>query len=355
MSRLSKVWLVLVCLLSYFSLGQAGCQTLNSRLTSQEDIDYLRSDLAHMRRDIEEIKKNLNPATPMPYQDILRNQAAQREALIELHEGQQRLESKTEETGYQLDTLRQEVTNLKLNVVSQLEAMRTSKVQTSPVVLSPTTPQQYNSAQQAPKLAPSFSVPAMQASQGAEASSAPKAPSPSGVPSPQVPEVPSVPSPPKIPPIPSVPQPAAVPSASASSGTAEKVASTKVPEIIDYTKLYDTAYEDYVRQSYPLARSEFEEYLRRFPETDLADNAQYWIGECFFAEGKYEQAADAFKKVIERYPTGNKVPRAMLKAGYALLQLGRDAEAKDMFQQVMDAYPLSSEADQAKIKLRALP
>lgn len=353
MSRLSKVWLVLICLLSYFSLGQAGCQTLNSKLTSQEDIDYLRSDLAHMRKDIEEIKKNLNPATPMPYQDMLRNQAAQREALIELHEGQQRLESKTEETGYQLDALKQEVTNLKLNVVSQLEAVRAAKAApTSPIVLSPATPQQYNSAQGAPELTPSFSVPAMQASQGT-ASPVAKAASPTGVPSPQVPEVPSVPSPPKIPSIPSVPQ--AAPPVSASGGTAEKVASAKVPEIIDYTKLYDTAYEDYVRQSYPLARSEFEEYLRRFPETDLADNAQYWIGECFFAEGKYEQAADAFKKVIERYPTGNKVPRAMLKAGYALLQLGQDTEAKDMFQQVMDAYPLSSEADQAKIKLRALP
>jgi tol-pal system protein YbgF len=351
MSRLSKVWLVLICLLSYLSLGQAGCQTLNSRLTSQEDIDYLRSDLAHMRRDIEEIKKNLNPVAPMPYQDMLRNQAAQREALIEFHEGQQRLESKTEETGYQLDTLKQEVTNLKLNVVGQLEAIRSSKaVQASPVVLSPTTPQQYDSVQQkTPSLSPSFSAPGTQASQGTEASPAPKSSSP------QVPEVPSVPSPPKIPPIPSVPQPTAVSPASASGGPAEKVASAKVPEIIDYTKLYDTAYEDYVRQSYPLARSEFEEYLRRFPETDLADNAQYWIGECFFAEGKYEQAADAFKKVIERYPTGNKVPRAMLKAGYALLQLGQDTEAKDMFQQVMDAYPLSSEADQAKMKLRALP
>jgi tol-pal system protein YbgF len=338
MSRLSKTWLLVVCLASYFFLGQAGCQTL----TSQEDITYMRSDVVRMRHDIEEIKKSLNSPATGANQDILRGQASQREALIELHEGQQRLESQTEETSHQVESLNQEMTNLKLNLTGQMEALRTSMraqpAQTAPQSPALSTPftneQQAMPVQPSPELSPSVSAPA----------------------APQVPSVPSV-SPPAVPPVPSLPAAPSAPSTPAVSdaGTAEGSAGASRPtEIIDYTRLYDTAYEDYVRQSYSLARSEFEEYLRRFPETDLADNAEYWIGECFYAEGKYQEAADTFKKVIDKYPTGNKVPRAMLKAGYALLQLERNAEARAMFQQVVDAYPLSSEADQAKIKLRAL-
>jgi tol-pal system protein YbgF len=342
MSPFSKVWLAMVCLLSYFFLGQAGCQTL----TSQEDITYMRSDLVRMRRDLEEIKKNLNAPASAANQDILRNQAAQREALLELHEGQQRLESQTEETSYQLESIKQEVTNLKLNMVSQMEALRAANKTAAA--------QQRPAGDSAFLGAPSLneaSAPAYSAPPSPQAPSSRLAAPPLAVPT--VPAVPSpqAPSPPGMPSVPSIPPLSGQPAVSPGAG---EVPSASPADVIDYTKLYDTAYEDYVRQSYSLARSEFEEYLRRFPESDLADNAQYWVGECYFAEGKYDQAADAFRKVIDRYPTGNKVPRAMLKAGYAYLQLGRDSNAKEMFQQVVDAYPLSSEADQAKIKIRSL-
>lgn len=340
MSHKTKLWIPLICLLSYFFLGQAGCQTL----TSQEDITYIRSDLAHMRRDLEDVKKKMAAPESAGSQDILRNQAAQREALIELNEGQQRLENKSEETSYQMESLKQEVTNLKLNLLSQMEAL-SKQVEASRSV--------NKSAQPAPQpLAPSYSTPGPRGTSPEEPAFAPSLSVPPVPSVPSTPQAPVVISPPQMPQTPQTPETPSVPPPGAAAPQGAAVARS---DMIDYTKLYDTAYEDYVRQSYPLARSEFEEYLRRFPETDLADNAQYWVGECFFAEGKYEQAADAFKKVIERYPTGNKVPRAMLKAGYALMQLGREQEGKDMFQQVVDAYPLSSEADQAKIKLRSLP
>lgn len=307
----SKAWLILICVLSYFSMGQAGCQT-----TSQQDIVYIRSDMVRVKRDIEEIKQRLGSPTPSGYGDIVRNQAAQGEALMELQEGQQRTESRIEETRYEIAALRQEVTNLKLNLINQMEALRTGDkatiVRPQP---TPTPPQVPSASPSAPSVA---------------------APTP-----------PSKPTPPKTPaasPTPSAPTPKAAP----------KAEPPQPPEPIDYTKLYDTAYEDYVRQSYSLARNGFEEYLRRFPDTDLADNAQYWIGECYYAEGRYEEAAEAFKQVITRYPTGNKVPRAMLKAGFALQQLGREDQARAMFQQVIDAYPLSSEADQAKTKLNKM-
>jgi tol-pal system protein YbgF len=273
--------------------------------------------MVRVRRDIDEIKQRLGSPAPTGYGDIVRNQAAQGEALLELQEGQQRTESRIEETRYELAALRQEITNLKLNLINQMEALRMGD---KGVVVRPQPLQPAPMAPQVPSTPPSApSVPA---------STAPVKPTPPAA-------SPTPPSPPAV-------------------GTAPRVTPPQPPEPIDYTKLYDTAYEDYVRQSYSLARNGFEEYLRRFPDTDLADNAQYWIGECYYSEGRYEEAAEAFKQVITRYPTGNKVPRAMLKAGFALLQLGREDQAKAMFQQVIDAYPLSSEADQAKTKLKNL-
>ncbi len=288
MSHPSKAWLALVCLLSYFFLGQAGCQT-----ASEQELTYIRSDIVRMRRDIEEIKQNVGPSASASYQDLLRSQAAQRETLIGLQEGQQQIDSNIEETRHELVALKQEVTNLKLNMYSQMEALK--------------------AATKAP-------VSAARPPEGATSA----------------------------PPVVQPPPAGGLPTETPTEAPPEPI------EPMDYTKLYDTAYEDYVRQNYPLARNGFEEYLRQYPDTDLADNARYWIGECYYAEGKFEEAVQAFNKVVTRYPTGNKVPRAMLKAGYAQLELGKKDDAKKMFQKVLDAYPLSSEADQAKAKLKEL-
>ncbi len=285
MSHPSKAWLILICLSSYFSMGQAGCQT-----TPQSDVTYVRSDIVRLRHDVELLREDLKGAPTPPavnIEGVLRNQAAQREALLELKDGQQRSESRVEELRHELELLRQEITNLKLNLIRQLEAMR--------AMLKA-------AADKKPKAAATRSQ----------------------KPGRQMP------------------------------GKPVKEPDKKATKPIDYTKLYDTAYEDYQRQNYGLARTGFEEYLRLFPETDLADNAQYWIGECYYAEGKYDEASRSFKLVITRYPTGNKVPRAMLKAGHALLQMGNKDGARSMFQQVIDSYPLSSEADQAKSRLKKL-
>jgi tol-pal system protein YbgF len=269
-------------------MGQAGCQTM-----PQSDMTYLRSDIVRLRRDIEKLDKKIGAAPAaaptVNIDGILRNQAAQRETLHELQEGQQRTESRIEETNHELVSMSKEITNLKLNLIRQMESL---KAQTRAAAERPRAP-----------------APVHQAA---------KPPAASGTP--------------RVAPAPVV----------------------KPVKPIDFTKLYDTAYEDYQRQNYSLARTGFEEYLRLFPETDYADNAQYWIGECYYAEGKYEEAFAAFKETIIRYPSGNKVPRAMLKAGHAQLQLGNKDQARSMFQQVVDAYPLSSEADQAKSRLKKL-
>lgn len=312
MSYPSKAWLILICLLSYLFMGQAGCQT-----TSQDTM-YMRSDMIRIKRDVAEIKEQMGSPVPSANRDVLRNQAKQNEALEELKEGQQRTESRIEEARYEISVLRQEITNLKLNLISQLEALRATSGSSSAATPRVSQPP----ATAAPKpVAPAY---------------APPATSTPAVVTPTKPAPLASPAKPVTPVKPSVPEPAP----------------TKPAKAIDYTKLYDTAYDDYSRKNYSLARNGFEEYLRQFPDTDLADNAQYWIGECYFSEGNYTEATEAFKKVITMYPTGNKVPRAMLKAGFALLELGKQDQARDMFHQVIDAYPLSAEADQARTKLQ---
>ena len=62
--------------------------------------------------------------------------------------------------------------------------------------------------------------------------------------------------------------------------------------------------------------------MRLFPHHDYADNAQYWLGECFYDQQRYDQAAPEFRAVLTRWPTGNKAPDAMLKLGFSLIALG---------------------------------
>ena len=70
-------------------------------------------------------------------------------------------------------------------------------------------------------------------------------------------------------------------------------------------ELYRSAYEDYMRGNYDLAADGFSEYLKRWPQTELSDNALYWIGECADAQDRTQEALDTFSKVLEDYPTSD--------------------------------------------------
>lgn len=121
--------------------------------------------------------------------------------------------------------------------------------------------------------------------------------------------------------------------------------------ILDPEAAYQAAYADLAAGRYDLARQAFTEYLRHYPETEVSDNAQYWIGECLYATGDFNGAVAAYAKVAERYPKGDKVAAALLKSGYALARLNRTDEAKGYFQQVVKKYPKSDEARLAKERL----
>ena len=115
--------------------------------------------------------------------------------------------------------------------------------------------------------------------------------------------------------------------------------------------LYDAAYVDLSRQNYDLALAGFQEYLRVFPKSELADNARYWIGEIYYVRNDYSKALQEFLRVETDYPDGTKVPAALLKAGYCLQELRKPEEAKRLYQKIRQKYPQTQEAELAGEKL----
>ncbi len=119
-------------------------------------------------------------------------------------------------------------------------------------------------------------------------------------------------------------------------------------------ELYRTAYEDYMRGNYDLAAQGFAEYLRRFPDTELSDNALYWIGECHAAQDEIDEAQAAFSRVLEEYPTSDKAAAAQLKKGLLYLEQGDNGQGVVHLQYVVYEHPGTKEADLARERLRSL-
>jgi tol-pal system protein YbgF len=118
--------------------------------------------------------------------------------------------------------------------------------------------------------------------------------------------------------------------------------------------LYTSALRDYSGGKYDLARQEFTDYLRYFPTTDLASNAQFYIGEIDYVQADFTGAIAQYDKVIVNYPKSFKQGAARLKKGEALLETGQRASALREFREVVRRYPGSDEAKRAQAKLREL-
>ncbi len=118
--------------------------------------------------------------------------------------------------------------------------------------------------------------------------------------------------------------------------------------------IYQTAYNDYVNRKLDLAIMEFQDFLSSFPDSDLADNAQYWIGECYYSQGKYELARIEFEKVQKNFPNGDKVVSALLKQGLCYVEVGNDTMARTFLEDLINRFPYSAEASIAKDRLSAL-
>ena len=116
-------------------------------------------------------------------------------------------------------------------------------------------------------------------------------------------------------------------------------------------KLYTDGYAQFNTASYQTAHQTFQEFLARSPQSDLADDAQYWIGECSFALKDYRRAILEFRKVVDQYPFGNRVPHAFLKIGLSYLALGERDRAAENLETVVEAFPKSDVATVARATL----
>ncbi len=119
-------------------------------------------------------------------------------------------------------------------------------------------------------------------------------------------------------------------------------------------EVFDMAYADYTKGNYELAIDGFKIYRQQFADSPLADDALYWIGECYFSLGKYPEAIEQFNTLIFNYPQGNNVPAAYLKKGMSFVELGKKDEAVSVFKLLISKYPNDEEAKIAQQKIKEL-
>ena len=118
--------------------------------------------------------------------------------------------------------------------------------------------------------------------------------------------------------------------------------------------LYSNGLRDITSGKYDLARGEFQDYLRYYGDTDLASNAQFYLGEIAYTQRNYEQAVEEYDRVLNNYPKSFKLAPARLKKGMALIELGQKNLGIKELREVVKRYPGTEEERRARAKLKDL-
>jgi tol-pal system protein YbgF len=118
--------------------------------------------------------------------------------------------------------------------------------------------------------------------------------------------------------------------------------------------LYNNALRDYNGGNAELAKQEFGDYVKNYPNTDLAGNAYFYLAEMDFKAGNYPPAVKEYDQVLQGFPDGTKAASAELKKGFALIESGQKDAGIAALRHVVQRYPRSNEALQAKDRLRKL-
>lgn len=134
------------------------------------------------------------------------------------------------------------------------------------------------------------------------------------------------------------------------SAAAKAVSPTRIREE------YDAAYAllQPSQRRYKEAIAAFDSFLEKYPDSELADNALYWLGEAYYVTGDNRSALSAFDHLLKEYPGSDKVPGALLKKGYILEAMGKKQEARKVLQQLVSRYPDASVSRMAKVRLNKL-
>ncbi len=118
--------------------------------------------------------------------------------------------------------------------------------------------------------------------------------------------------------------------------------------------LYQNALRDFTTGKYDMAQQEFGDYVKNYPNTDLASNAQFYIGEISYQQGNYKDAITQYNLVLNNYPQSYKLSASLLKKGMAELELGMKATGVRDLKEVVRRFPGSDESRRASAKLKEL-
>lgn len=146
--------------------------------------------------------------------------------------------------------------------------------------------------------------------------------------------------------------PAPAPGATPLTGSGAAATPSGPPPSADV--LYSNGLRDFQGGKYDLSRQEFADYLKYYADTDLASNAQFWLGEIAYAQKDYKSAVTEYDKVITNYPKSFKQATARLKKGMALVELGQKASAIRELREVVRRFPGTEEDRRARVKLKEL-
>jgi tol-pal system protein YbgF len=117
---------------------------------------------------------------------------------------------------------------------------------------------------------------------------------------------------------------------------------------------YQAAFELLKEQRYEPAAMAFQQFLVSYPDSQLADNAQYWLAESYYVTQKFVEALAEFEKVIDHYPNSRKVPDALLKVGYCNYELKRFNDARAALGRVQSDYPDTTAARLAEQRIKRM-
>jgi len=129
----------------------------------------------------------------------------------------------------------------------------------------------------------------------------------------------------------------------------QAIAQAPAPDV-----LYNNALRDYNGGNNDLATQEFNDYIKFYPNTDLAGNAYFYLAEIQYKAGDYPKAIANYDLVLQNFPSGNKAAASQLKKGFALIELGKADEGTQELKHVIQRYPRTNEATQARERLRKL-
>jgi tol-pal system protein YbgF len=153
---------------------------------------------------------------------------------------------------------------------------------------------------------------------------------------------------------PKTPGPGSKPTESERSASTKEVLSELRGVSPGMGDVYRDAYETFHKGDLEGARRKFEAFLKQYPNTELSDNAQFWIGETYYLKKDYEKAILEYEKAIVKYPEGDKIPAALFKQALSFLELGDKTNARNLLKRVIEKYPQSDQAPLAKKKLESI-